>query len=120
MLHHAEYNMSQSPHGDIEVEQDERSPEDNELQNKDSMSRLEDVAEHGYDFEIKEQDRWLPIANGEWTFFIIYSTLLHPSRASPWLVSLSLCYARNPLPFRTIDLCARRLHLHLKWHRPIP
>ena len=53
--------MSQSPRPEQEGEQTERSPEDNEQQNKE-MS----LDEQGqiYDFEVKEQDRWLPIANG--------------------------------------------------------
>ena len=47
------------------MEQADRSPDENDQQNKD-MSRLDDVETGlGYDFEVKEQDRWLPIANGE-------------------------------------------------------
>lgn len=57
--------MSQSPRADAAVEQADRSPDENDQQNKD-MSRLDDVETGlGYDFEVKEQDRWLPIANGE-------------------------------------------------------
>ena len=44
------------------------SPDDNEPQDpaEGEMNRPDD-GDHGlgYDFEVKEQDRWLPIANGE-------------------------------------------------------
>lgn len=37
----------------------------NEDNNSESMDRGEEVqAREAYDFEVKEQDRWLPIANG--------------------------------------------------------
>ena len=40
----------------------------NEDNNSESMDRGEEVqAREAYDFEVKEQDRWLPIANG-WSF----------------------------------------------------
>lgn len=60
--------MSASPEHEVEAEPAATgSPNDNENQptdeqNEEGMSRPEDV---GYDFEVKEQDRWLPIANGE-------------------------------------------------------
>lgn len=57
--------------GTSEVENENQQPSEN--QNED-MSR--DDPGLGYDFEVKEQDRWLPIANGK------FSTLLHPSRFS--------------------------------------
>lgn len=62
--------MSQSPAEETEhVEQAAPSPDDNEPQPPEEggeMSR-DDPGDHGigYDFEVKEQDRWLPIANGE-------------------------------------------------------
>ncbi|KAK4629171.1 Nuclear transcription factor Y subunit beta [Fulvia fulva] len=58
--------MSASPEHEVEAEPAATgSPNDNENQptdeqNEEGMSRPEDV---GYDFEVKEQDRWLPIAN---------------------------------------------------------
>jgi hypothetical protein len=73
----AEYNMSQSPRTtDVEGQQvpnsaalqadaNQPSPDEHEQQ---EMSRgPDDPGDHGmgvYDFEVKEQDRWLPIANG--------------------------------------------------------
>lgn len=58
--------MSQSPKEPEEVEPTTQTPEDNEPQQQNDQTegemsvRPEDV---GYDFEVKEQDRWLPIAN---------------------------------------------------------
>ena len=54
----------QSPRETEEVE----APNEDDLQideNQANMSR--DNPALDYDFEVKEQDRWLPIANGEWT-----------------------------------------------------
>lgn len=43
------------------AEQGDATPENN----SESMDRGEEVqAREAYDFEVKEQDRWLPIANG--------------------------------------------------------
>jgi len=57
--------MSQSPQQEVEVdvEQTEQTPEDSDAQNKD-LNRSDDDPNLAYDFEVKEQDRWLPIANG--------------------------------------------------------
>lgn len=56
--------MSQSPR-EKDVEPAPQSPERNNEQ-EEAMSRHDDPADPGlYDFEVKEQDRWLPIANGE-------------------------------------------------------
>nr|POE49447.1 nuclear transcription factor y subunit b-1 [Quercus suber] len=60
--------MSQSPPRDTEdVEPAPPSPDENDPQPPEGMSRPDDAGDHalGYDFEVKEQDRWLPIANGE-------------------------------------------------------
>ena len=58
--------MSQSPRDDGDVEQPVQSPDDDVPQQTEGdagdMSRPE--LDLGYDFEVKEQDRWLPIANG--------------------------------------------------------
>ena len=61
---------AQSPRETEEAEQAPPTPEDNENENEPqqtegdaTMSR--DDTGLGYDFEVKEQDRWLPIANGE-------------------------------------------------------
>lgn len=57
--------MSQSPRDGEDVEQPAPSPDEDVPQQTEGdvgdMSRPEDL---GYDFEVKEQDRWLPIANG--------------------------------------------------------
>ncbi|KAK0854210.1 transcriptional activator hap3 [Friedmanniomyces endolithicus] len=59
--------MSQdSPRETEELEPAPQSPDDHELPQPDGdMSRVDDQGDHGtgYDFEVKEQDRWLPIAN---------------------------------------------------------
>ncbi|KAF2159317.1 hypothetical protein M409DRAFT_71096 [Zasmidium cellare ATCC 36951] len=59
--------MSQSPREPEEVDATAtQSPNDDapqqplDDQNEGDMNRVEDI---GYDFEVKEQDRWLPIAN---------------------------------------------------------
>ena len=58
---------SQSPRATDDVEAEGPTPEnDNENQQgegDDTMNRGDDIP--GYDFEVKEQDRWLPIVNGE-------------------------------------------------------
>lgn len=57
---------AQSPRDTEEVEATAPSPDENETQQQEgegAMSR--DDQGIGYDFEVKEQDRWLPIANGE-------------------------------------------------------
>ena len=74
--------MSQAPSPVEEVEQD-RTPAENDQQpdagqNDDEMGSR-DV---DYDFEVKEQDRWLPIANGE-SPFLCSPTL--PRVAPRWL-----------------------------------
>ena len=54
------YNMSASPQEKGEVEAGAQSPE------ADVMDQDPEAIAHamGYEFEVKEQDRWLPIANG--------------------------------------------------------
>lgn len=57
---------AQSPREVEEVDPAPQSPGEDEPQQAEgeqNMSR-DDVG-LGYDFEVKEQDRWLPIANGE-------------------------------------------------------
>lgn len=57
---------AQSPRETEEVEPAAPTPDDNEPQPQEgdptNMNRDDGV---GYDFEVKEQDRWLPIANGK-------------------------------------------------------
>lgn len=97
--------MSQSPKETEEVEPATQTPEENEPQqsndpNEGEMSlRPEDV---GYDFEVKEQDRWLPIANGE--------CRVRPS----WLATQAVCSTLRPttspvLSLYLPSLCTHRL-----------
>jgi len=58
--------MSASPQPEQEVDQQEQTPDDNDPNAEKDMNRPEDDPNFQYDFEVKEQDRWLPIANGEW------------------------------------------------------
>lgn len=58
--------MSATPpkKSDVEQQQPGQSPEDEESH----MDREgQDTQAQGLEFEVKEQDRWLPIANG-WSF----------------------------------------------------
>lgn len=57
----------ESPRAPDDVEAEGPTPE-NENENQpaegeEAMMNRDDIP--GYDFEVKEQDRWLPIANGE-------------------------------------------------------
>lgn len=53
--------MSTSPSKEPEVEPEVQSGEEHESMDKDAQ----DAGLHGQgEFEVKEQDRWLPIANG--------------------------------------------------------
>lgn len=64
-MHAAEYNMSNEASPRNTEEQPAPTPDDDEpqLEGQDAMSR-DPHADVGYDgFEVKEQDRWLPIAN---------------------------------------------------------
>ena len=55
--------MSTSPAKEPEVEHGQSGDEGHE-----DMSAGPNV--EGVDFEVKEQDRWLPIANGMYSFYI--------------------------------------------------
>lgn len=66
-LHYVMASPSQSPRAPDDVEAEVPTPE-NENENQptegeEAMMNRDDIP--GYDFEVKEQDRWLPIANGE-------------------------------------------------------
>ncbi|KAI6833365.1 Nuclear transcription factor Y subunit [Hortaea werneckii] len=59
-------SQSASPREPEDREPAPPSPNENEpQQQEDDMNRHDDPGDHGlgYDFEVKEQDRWLPIAN---------------------------------------------------------
>ncbi|KAK3675826.1 transcriptional activator hap3 [Recurvomyces mirabilis] len=55
----------ESPRETEELDAAPPSGDENEPQQQESeMNRNDDPHDAGYDFEVKEQDRWLPIANG--------------------------------------------------------
>jgi hypothetical protein len=61
---------STSPSKEPEVDAEAQSGEDHDQQ----MDKEQDLQGQGHpDFEVKEQDRWLPIANGELRFLAAYS-----------------------------------------------
>jgi hypothetical protein len=63
--HRKTYIMSDSPPKETDVEQSAQSGEE-----ENPMDREQEGTQQGLgDFEVKEQDRWLPIANG-WLRFI--------------------------------------------------
>lgn len=53
--------MSASPPKDSEVEAGVQSQSSDEMEREQAESSQQPS---GFDFEVKEQDRWLPIANG--------------------------------------------------------
>lgn len=58
-------SQSASPRDTEPVEPPPQSPNDDDPQRDEGV--MNELGDHGlgYDFEVKEQDRWLPIANGE-------------------------------------------------------
>lgn len=82
--------MSPSPQPEQEVDQQEQTPEDNDPNAEKDMNRPEDDPNFGYDFEVKEQDRWLPIANGECDCIIpsLSHTFYHPVVCVPFNVCI--------------------------------
>ena len=77
---------STSPSKDAEVEPEVQSGEDQEQMDKDQH----DIAQGQGEFEVKEQDRWLPIANGKLCLF---------STGSSVLLCTYLAAVGSPLPF---------------------
>ena len=59
---------AQSPRDAEEVEPAAATPDENETEQPENESNTmnRDDTGLGYEFEVKEQDRWLPIANGEY------------------------------------------------------
>ena len=74
-------SRSASPREPEDVEPPAPSPDDNEPQQPEEMNRPDDPGDAGlgYDFEVKEQDRWLPIANGECTLRLLHFLELPPA-----------------------------------------
>ena len=82
-LQEAIYIMSATPPKETDVEQGAPSPD-----NSEHMDRGEAEAqarELAYEFEVKEQDRWLPIANG-WFFMhhCLFTKTLYFKCAAAW------------------------------------
>ena len=74
--------MSPSPPKETDVEQADPSPDNSEHMDRgDPEAAQRDLT---YEFEVKEQDRWLPIANG-------WSLSPWPPRASSSFLSKSAC-----------------------------
>lgn len=106
--------MSPSPQPEQEVDQQEQTPEDNDPNAEKDMNRPEDDPNFGYDFEVKEQDRWLPIANGECDCIIpsLSHTFYHPVVCVPFNVCIF------PLPWLPC-VCPALPCLHCTAHSPL-
>lgn len=85
--------MSASPPKDLELEVGAQSSDDMERDQGESSQQPS-----GFDFEVKEQDRWLPIANGVFTL-----------RFPHWFLPKSREYPTNTAPLCYLDL-PRQLH----------
>ena len=72
--------MSPSPQKDADVEQEAPTPENSELMDRGDAEGSKDLAYN--DFDVKEQDRWLPIANG-WLLSAPSSVLSFPIPRDP-------------------------------------
>lgn len=66
--------MSNSPSKDAELDPEAQSGEEQDHMDKDHH----DVQGHPGEFEVKEQDRWLPIANGMSHLALVCSDLRVP------------------------------------------
>ncbi len=65
--------MSASPPKETDVEPGPQSPDNSEHMERDPQDpQAQGLA---YEFEVKEQDRWLPIANG-WSLMHLYLRLI--------------------------------------------
>jgi nuclear transcription Y subunit beta len=74
--------MSATPPKKVDVEPGVQSPDDSEPP-MDREAQDTQAQGLGYEFEVKEQDRWLPIANG-WSFMhlpLVLICALFPSPA---------------------------------------
>lgn len=74
--------MSDSPQPNPkDVEQDAQSPNEDDQINESQDPHLSAL---GYEFDVKEQDRWLPIANGK--FFVFGVPSCSPSSPFTYLI----------------------------------
>ena len=69
--------MSASPPKDLDAEVGVQSSDDMERDQAESSQQAS-----GFDFEVKEQDRWLPIANG--VFILRFPPLPQPAPYNTW------------------------------------
>lgn len=79
--------MSDSPRPEPEEEKQEKTPDDNEQRNSKEMSPDEGAL--GLDIEVKEQDRWLPIANGELHSYSHHPEMLRPCAPFPYVTQIT-------------------------------
>lgn len=114
------YMMSASPPKETDVEQGGPSPENSEhMDRADPDAQARDLA---YEFEVKEQDRWLPIANG--SFFSCHHVmhlplLLCSSRTGRRWWSLSLLKGSGVAPAHMRVLLVSSLDVEdLRRHPP--
>ena len=85
--------MSSPEQSPVDIEARPQSLDDNELQideNQANMNR--DNPNLDYDFEVKEQDRWLPIANGECNAPCMLCNSFTGSRNCALLATPNLCH----------------------------
>lgn len=83
--------MSDSPQSPPkEVEQGVQSPDEEAQMNDPQDPQASGLA---YEFEVKEQDRWLPIANGAYHTIPILLRLDSRGRAVLWLSLVCLLHA---------------------------
>jgi len=72
-------NMSASPPKDLEAEVGEQEQSPDEQEHMERGQQEASQQQPVFDFEVKEQDRWLPIANGKAFFPSLMPTLAFPS-----------------------------------------
>lgn len=72
--------MSPSPQKDADVEPGAQSPDETEHMERDLQESQAQAL--GYEFEVKEQDRWLPIANGWSSMRIVWTCFTRTSHTA--------------------------------------
>jgi hypothetical protein len=80
--------MSASPPKDLDAEagEQDQSPDEQEQQHMDRGQQDASQQPPVFDFEVKEQDRWLPIANGEFVpgCLVLFCFVLFFSSGDPF------------------------------------
>lgn len=89
--------MSASPPKDPEVEAGVQSQSSDEMEREQAESSQQPS---GFDFEVKEQDRWLPIANGLFNQFPPLTALFYPYALWISILFILLLQATPPLAAR--------------------